>query len=46
MDLVMQKSGSDFEIMYQGTLMVGKYAMGSDVLRPECAIELATGAVA
>lgn len=46
MDLAMQKSGSDFEIMYQGTLMVGKYAMGHGVLRPECAIELATGPVA
>ena len=45
MDLAMQKSGSDFEIMYQGTLMVGKYAMGHGVLRPECAIEIATGAV-
>lgn len=45
MDLAMQKSGSDFEIMYQGTLMVGKYAMGHGALRPECAIEIATGAV-
>ena len=45
-DLAMQRSGADFEIMYQGTLMVGKYAMGHGVLRPECAIELATGPVA
>jgi hypothetical protein len=45
MDLALQKSGADFEIMYQGTLMVGKYAMGHGVLRPECAIELATGPV-
>jgi len=45
-DLAMQQSGADFEIMYQGTLMVGKYAMGSGPLRPECAIELATGVVA
>lgn len=45
MDLALQKSGADFEIMYQGTLMVAKYAMGHGVLRPECAIELATGAV-
>ena len=43
MDLALQKSGADFEIMYQGTLMVAKYAMGHGVLRPECAIELATG---
>lgn len=46
MDLALQKSGGDFEIMYQGTLMVGKYAMGHGVLRPECAIELADGPVA
>lgn len=46
MDLALQKSGADFEIMYQGTLMVGKYAMGHGGLRPECAIELATGDVA
>lgn len=46
MDLALQRSGGDFEIMYQGTLMVGKYAMGHGVLRPECAIEIATGAVA
>lgn len=45
LDLALQKSGSDFEIMYQGTLMLAKYAMGHGVLRPECAIELATGAV-
>lgn len=46
MDLAVQQSGSDFNIMYQGTLMVAKYAMGHGILRPECAIELATGAVA
>lgn len=45
MDLAVQQSGSDFELMYQGHLMVGKYAMGTGVLRPEAAIELATGAV-
>lgn len=42
MDLALQRTGSDFEVMYQGTLMVGKYAMGHGVLRPECAVELAT----
>ena len=46
MDLALQRSGADFEIMYQGTLMLAKYAMGHGGLRPECAIELATGAVA
>lgn len=45
-DLAMQKSGADFEIMYQGTLMLAKYAMGHGALRPECAIELATAALA
>lgn len=41
MDLAVQQSGQDFAIMYQGTLMVAKYAMGHGILRPECAIELA-----
>lgn len=45
MDLAVQRSGQDFAIMYQGTLMVAKYAMGHGVLRPECAIELATAAL-
>lgn len=45
MDLALQKSGPDFEIMYQGTMMVGKYAMGHGVLRPECAIEIADAAL-
>lgn len=43
LDLAME---SDYDIRRQGTLMVAKYAMGHGVLRPECAIELATGAVA
>lgn len=42
MDLAVQQSGSDFAIMYQGTLMVAKYAMGHGVLRPQCSIEIAT----
>ncbi|MGH0000104.1 phage capsid protein [Pseudovibrio ascidiaceicola] len=42
MDLALQKSGADFEIMYQGTLMLAKYAMGHGVLRPECAIEISS----
>lgn len=41
-DLVLQKSGSDFEIMYQGTMLLAKYAMGHGVLNPASAIELAT----
>ena len=39
-DLVVQKSGADFNIMYQSTMMVGKYAMGHGILRPSCAIEI------
>lgn len=41
-DLSVQQSGSDFNIMYQSTLMVAKYAMGHGILRPACAIELTT----
>lgn len=35
---------SEYQIERQGTLMVCKYAMGHGVLRPECAIELRSGA--
>lgn len=43
LDLAME---SDYDIRRQGTLMVAKYAMGHGILRPECAIELATADVA
>jgi hypothetical protein len=43
LDLAME---SEYDIRRQGTLMVAKYAMGHGILRPECSIELATGAVA
>lgn len=33
---------SDYDIRRQGTLMVAKYAIGTGILRPECAIELKT----
>ena len=33
---------SEYQIERQGTLFVAKYAMGHGVLRPECAIELAS----
>ncbi|MEL6509041.1 MAG: phage capsid protein [Pseudomonadota bacterium] len=46
MDLMMQKTGADFEAMYQGTMMVAKYAMGHGGLNPALAIEVATGPVA
>lgn len=39
-DLTMQMTSGDFEVMYQATLMVAKYAMGHGILRPECAVEL------
>ena len=37
MDMTTEISGSDYGIMYQGTLMVAKYALGHGILRPECA---------
>ena len=37
-----QISGSDINIMYQGTLMVSKYALGHGILRPQAAIEFST----
>lgn len=39
MDLAME---AEYDIRRQGTLMVGKYAVGHGILRPECALELAT----
>lgn len=42
MDLAVQQTGEEFAVMYQGTLLVGKYAMGHGILRPECAIEVKT----
>ena len=44
-DLSIQKSGQDFNVVYQSTLMVAKYAQGHGILRPGCAIEIVnTGA--
>ena len=40
-DLSVQKTGADFNVVYQSTLFVAKYAMGHGILRPECSIELA-----
>lgn len=37
MDLSVQ---TDWQILYQGTIMVARYAMGHGVLQPECAVEL------
>lgn len=40
MDLTTQMTGSEFAVVWQGTLIVGKYAVGHGILRPECAVEL------
>ena len=37
MDMTTEISGQDYGIMYQGTLLVAKYALGHGILRPECA---------
>ena len=37
MDMTTEISGADYNLMYQGTLMVAKYALGHGILRPECA---------
>ena len=41
-DLAVETSGADFHAMYQGDLYIAKYAMGHGILRPDCAIEIAT----
>ncbi len=37
LDLQTEISGNDYSVMYQGTLMVAKYALGHGILRPEAA---------
>jgi len=37
MDMTTEITGQDYATMYQGTLMVAKYALGHGILRPECA---------
>lgn len=44
MDIATQMSGDDIAIMYQGTLMVAKMAVGHGVLRPCAAVELSKAA--
>lgn len=34
---------SEYLIKHQGTLMVSKFLLGSDILRPDCSVELRTG---
>ena len=41
-DLAVEMSGPDVHVMYQGDIVVAKYAMGHGILRPDCAIEIAT----
>lgn len=36
----LQKTGGDFNIMYQSDMMVASYCVGHGILRPECAVEL------
>jgi len=42
LDLKMDMSGNDFNVMYSATLMKASQAVGHGILRPECAVELAT----
>ena len=37
LDMTTEMSGNDYQVMYQGTLMVAKYALGHGTLRPEAA---------
>jgi len=39
-DLSMQMTGNDYNVMYQSTLMVAKYACGFGYLRPEAIVEI------
>lgn len=43
-DLATEMSGKDFHVMYQGDLILAKYAMGHGILRPECAVEISKAA--
>ena len=42
MDLRMEQTGADVHALWQGTFMVASMALGSAVLRPDCAIEIYT----
>ena len=43
-DLATEMSGKDFHVMYQGDLILAKYAMGHGILRPECSVEISKAA--
>ena len=40
MDMTTEITGNDYATMYQGTLMVAKYALGHGILRPECSASI------
>jgi hypothetical protein len=42
-DLSMQMTGNDYNVQYQATLMVAKYACGFGYLRPEAIVEIYNG---
>lgn len=42
MDLKMEQTGSDVHALWQGTFMVASMALGTGILRPDCAIEIYT----
>lgn len=42
-DLSMQMTGNDYNVMYQSTLMVARYAIGFGILRPEATVEIHNG---
>jgi hypothetical protein len=42
MDLKMEQTGSDVHALWQGTFMVASMALGSGILRPDCAVEIYT----
>lgn len=42
MDLKMEQTGSDIHALWQGTFMVGSMALGTGILRPDCAVEIYT----
>ena len=42
MDLKTEMTGSDVHALWQGTFMVASMALGTNILRPDCAIEIYT----
>jgi hypothetical protein len=41
LDLTVEMTGSDVAILYQGTMIVGKYVQGTGILNPAAAVEIA-----